>query len=148
MYAYFSNSIEEALNLLVLTNSQRSLPAPPTLPKYHSPDDMIMLEDESGRVQLVGNILQRTIDTSGATPSAGGWENLLVTGVIMAALGHETASGEFEVMDYCFAGMAPMMVKSIYAAEDNMNIDGNSLHCVNSCWHKADFAVTLSLVIN
>lgn len=148
MYVYFSNSIEEALNLLVLTNSQRSLPAPPTLPKYHSPDDMIMLEDESGRVQLVGNILQRTIDASGGTPSAGGWENLLVTGVIMAALGHETASGEFEVMDYCFAGMAPMMVKSIYAAEDNMDIDGNSLHYVNSCWHKADFAVTLSLVTN
>lgn len=86
-----------------------------------------MLEDESGRVQLAGNMLQRTINTNGdGIPSAGGWENLLVTGVIMAALGHETASGEFEVMDYCFAGMAPMMVKSISATEDNMDIDGNT----------------------
>ena len=51
-----------------------------------------MLEDESGRIRLVGNpVLTAT----------------LVTGVIMGALGMETANGDFEVIDYCFAGMAP-----------------------------------------
>ena len=51
-----------------------------------------MLEDESGRVVLVGERL-----------SAAG----LVTGVIVGALGIETNGGEFEVVDVCFAGMAP-----------------------------------------
>lgn len=51
-----------------------------------------MLEDESGRIQLVGERLKKTT---------------LVTGVIMAVLGLETATGEFEVVDVCFAGLAP-----------------------------------------
>ena len=51
-----------------------------------------MLEDESGRVVLVGERLR----------AAG-----LVTGVIVGALGIETSGGEFEVVDVCFAGMAP-----------------------------------------
>ena len=51
-----------------------------------------MLEDESGRIRLVGERLKSA---------------RVVTGVIMGALGLETANGEFEVIDYCFAGMAP-----------------------------------------
>lgn len=51
-----------------------------------------MLEDESGRIKLVG---QKLISTH------------LVTGVIIAALGMETPSGEFEVIDTCFAELAP-----------------------------------------
>lgn len=85
-----------------------------------------MLEDESGRVQLVGDALRRIIDENeDGPPSESGWSNLLVTGVIMAALGHETSSGEFEVMDFCFAGMAPMMLKPTNVSED-MDIDGNA----------------------
>lgn len=51
-----------------------------------------MLEDESGRIKLVGDKLKGLN---------------IVTGVIMAALGVETASGEFKVVDVCFADMAP-----------------------------------------
>lgn len=50
-----------------------------------------MLEDESGRIRLVGERLKS------ARP---------VTGVIMGVLGMETGN-EFEVIDFCFAGMPP-----------------------------------------
>lgn len=53
-----------------------------------------MLEDESGRVRLVGKIIEERKIT-------------LVTGVIAAVLGAENASGDFEVADICFAGMPP-----------------------------------------
>ncbi|KAJ7172733.1 DNA polymerase alpha/epsilon subunit B-domain-containing protein [Mycena filopes] len=69
-----------------------SIPPPPPLSKFYSPDDNIMLEDESGRIQLVG---ERVVGAR------------LVTGVIIAALGIETPTGEFEVVDICYAEMAP-----------------------------------------
>ncbi|GAA5856203.1 hypothetical protein JCM8547_000817 [Rhodosporidiobolus lusitaniae] len=68
--------------------------APPQRRKYHSSLDEVMLEDESGRVRLVG----QKIDNSQGT---------FVTGTILAALGAETASGDFEVFEYTFAGMPP-----------------------------------------
>ena len=43
-----------------------------------------MLEDESGRIRLVGERLK---------------SSRLVTGVIIGALGMETPNGEFEVVD-------------------------------------------------
>jgi DNA polymerase delta subunit 2 len=66
--------------------------APPPRTKFHSPDDSVLLEDDSGRIKLVGEKLE---------------EIHLVTGVIMAALGVETSTGEFRVVDLCFAEMAP-----------------------------------------
>ncbi|WVQ70346.1 uncharacterized protein L199_008573 [Kwoniella botswanensis] len=69
-------------------------PAPRT--KFFSAQDAVHLEDESGRVRLVGERIRRERDRQG-----GG----LVTGVIMAALGMETSSGDFEVIDLCFAGL-------------------------------------------
>ncbi|GAA6020218.1 hypothetical protein JCM10207_004376 [Rhodosporidiobolus poonsookiae] len=68
--------------------------APETRKKYHSSSDEVMLEDESGRVRLVG----QEIDNS---------QGIFVTGTIVAALGAETASGDFEVFEYCYAGMPP-----------------------------------------
>jgi DNA polymerase delta subunit 2 len=65
-----------------------------------------MLEDESGRVQLVGERVNKLV---------------LVTGVIMAALGRETSTGEFEVFDVCFAGLPPQMT---VANGDTMDVDG------------------------
>ncbi|WWC69696.1 uncharacterized protein I206_103639 [Kwoniella pini CBS 10737] len=71
--------------------------APPApRPKFYSAQDAVHLEDESGRVRLVGERMKRERDRQG-----GG----LVTGVIMAALGMETSSGDFEVIDLCFAGL-------------------------------------------
>lgn len=52
-------------------------------------------------MRLIGDAIQRERDREG-----GG----LVTGVIMAALGMETPSGDFEVIDICFAGMPDKLV--------------------------------------
>ncbi|PRQ76978.1 hypothetical protein AAT19DRAFT_12396 [Rhodotorula toruloides] len=85
--------------------------APATRRKYHSPSDEIMLEDESGRVRLVGS----KVDDAEGTFVTGEFRlfaqrtslslTLLLIGTIMAALGAEMASGDFEVFEYCFAGM-------------------------------------------
>ena len=68
-----------------------------------------MLEDESGRVRLVG---QRIMEAG------------LVTGVILGALGMETANGDFEVVDICFAGMAPQNHSDDHTFDnDDMDVD-------------------------
>ncbi|KAM0753286.1 hypothetical protein T439DRAFT_378985 [Meredithblackwellia eburnea MCA 4105] len=66
--------------------------APPARRKICSDSDEMMLEDESGRIRLVGD---RVLKGGGA----------FVTGTIMAALGAETASGDFEVFEVCYAGV-------------------------------------------
>ncbi|KAJ8699719.1 DNA polymerase delta small subunit Cdc1, variant 2 [Pleurotus ostreatus] len=65
-------------------------PAPP--PKFCSEGDIISLEDESGRINLVGEHLKKI---------------QLVTGIVIGALGIETPGGEFEVADICLPGLAP-----------------------------------------
>ncbi|KAH8107222.1 DNA polymerase alpha/epsilon subunit B-domain-containing protein [Cristinia sonorae] len=91
-----------------------SIPAPAPRPKYYSDEDAVMLEDESGRIRLVGERLR----TAG-----------LVTGVIMGALGMETQSGDFEVVDYCFAGMAPqdsVWPKTTVTEDMDVDVDSSS----------------------
>lgn len=51
-----------------------------------------MLEDDSGRLRLTGDFLK---------------SNLLVTGCVVAVMGTENASGDFEVIDMKFADLAP-----------------------------------------
>ncbi len=51
-----------------------------------------MLEDDSGRIRLVGDVLKTV---------------LLVTGCIIAVMGTENANGEFEVIDVKFPDLAP-----------------------------------------
>ena len=72
-----------------------------------------MIEDESGRIQLIGDRLR----------SAN-----LVTGVIVGALGMETGDGGFEVADLCYAGMPPQEadpdVDPPSKGDEKMNIDG------------------------
>lgn len=65
-----------------------------------------MLEDESGRIRLVGECLKTT---------------RLVTGVIVGALGMETPNGDFEVVDVCFADLAPQV--SVGRDSEEMNVD-------------------------
>jgi DNA polymerase delta subunit 2 len=86
------------------TSLKHSLPAPPPPEKIHSQDDQVMLEDESGRIKLVGEMLN---------------DVQLVTGVIVGVLGVDTINGEFEVVDLCFAGMAPQADQ-----DDEMDIEG------------------------
>ena len=92
---------------------QRSIPAPLPPEKYYSDGDVIMLEDESGRIQLVGDRMKKVV---------------LVTGIIMAALGRETATGEFEVFDVCFAGVPPPIKSN--TSETKMDVDGKRLDCI------------------
>ena len=67
-----------------------------------------MLEDESGRIRLVGDRVK---------------DARLVTGVIIGALGMETPNGDFEVIDLCCAEMAPQSSIEV-SEEDEMDVDG------------------------
>lgn len=62
--------------------------------KYFSEDgsDAVMLEDDSGRIRLVGDLL-KTLH--------------LVTGCIIAVMGTENANGELEIIDVKFPDLAP-----------------------------------------
>jgi DNA polymerase delta subunit 2 len=66
-----------------------------------------MLEDESGRIKLVGARVA---------------EERLVTGVIVAALGVETPTGDFEVIDLCTAGLASFAEEDVLDSDD-MDVD-------------------------
>lgn len=59
---------------------------PPERSKYHQPDDSVVLEDQSGRIAITGKI----------TPGE------LVSGVVMAILGHQDEDGDFVAEDVCF----------------------------------------------
>jgi DNA polymerase delta subunit 2 len=72
-----------------------------------------MLEDESGRIKLVGDRVS---------------EERLVTGVIIAALGMETPTGDFEVVDICTAGLATFAEEDILGP-DSMDVDIKYVHC-------------------
>ncbi|PWN36697.1 uncharacterized protein FA14DRAFT_118691 [Meira miltonrushii] len=80
-----------------LTREQWLPPQPPN-ERYADPErDEFFVEDESGRVRLVGD---------GLAPD-GYLRSALVTGVVVAILGTETRSGDFEVADAIFAGVPP-----------------------------------------
>lgn len=74
--------------------TKRWISAPTTSDNYYSKDggESIMLEDDSGRVRLVGSVLK---------------DYFLVTGCIIAVMGTENANGEFEVLDLKFADLPP-----------------------------------------
>ena len=63
-------------------------PVPPR-DNYAEEGDYLIIEDESGRAKLAGNI-----DVGN-----------LVTGVVIAVLGKEDANGDFIVEEHCFAGI-------------------------------------------
>lgn len=73
-------------NVLEDVSKDHFISAPPPRTSYYSTDGepQVMLEDNSGRLRLAGVMLK---------------QNLLVTGVILAALGTENANGDFEVLD-------------------------------------------------
>jgi DNA polymerase delta subunit 2 len=75
----------------------------------------VTLEDESGRIRIVGDCVRNTT---------------LVTGVIIAVLGAETVNGEFAAVDICFAGLAPQPSTRVARADGEndaqMKVDGAS----------------------
>ncbi|KAF9573126.1 hypothetical protein EC968_008975 [Mortierella alpina] len=79
-------------NILDDITKDHWIAAQPDRPKYTDDSDSVYLEDESGRVKLVG-------------PKISG--DFFVTGVIMSVLGSEDANGDFKVVDICYAGQGP-----------------------------------------
>jgi DNA polymerase delta subunit 2 len=73
---------------------QRWIGAPTTVQKYFSDEgtSTVSLEDDSGRITLIGSGLGSI---------------LLVTGCIVAVMGTENVNGEFEVIDIKFPDLAP-----------------------------------------
>ncbi|MCJ1453376.1 hypothetical protein MMC28_003723 [Mycoblastus sanguinarius] len=76
-------------NILDDISKDHWISAPPPREKYvsSSGQDQTMLEDESGRLRLVGTPLQIS---------------MLVTGCIIAVMGTENANGDFEIVDMKF----------------------------------------------
>ncbi|KAI1074149.1 DNA polymerase alpha/epsilon subunit B-domain-containing protein [Whalleya microplaca] len=81
-------------NILEDVSKDRWLSAPISDKKYCSEDgvDAVTLEDESGRIRLVGDVLKSVI---------------LVTGCIIAVMGSENVNGELEVIDLKFPDLPP-----------------------------------------
>ena len=69
---------------------------PPPREKYLDEDGnvSIMLEDESGRIELTGTRIYR---------------EGLVTGCVIGILGSETTGGQFDVVDICLPEMPPQV---------------------------------------
>lgn len=88
--------VDMALKPNVLADLAREhwlAPLPPRA-KFCADNDEVMLEDESGRVRLIGEVIQRGAGT-------------YVTGTIMAVMGAENDDGDFQVVDICYAGLPP-----------------------------------------
>ncbi|KAI1375209.1 DNA polymerase alpha/epsilon subunit B-domain-containing protein [Hypoxylon crocopeplum] len=81
-------------NILEDVSKDRWLSAPISNKKYYAEDgsDAVTLEDESGRIRLVGDVLNSVI---------------LVTGCIIAVMGSENVNGELEVIDLKFPELPP-----------------------------------------
>ncbi|KAI9668283.1 MAG: hypothetical protein M1821_001103 [Bathelium mastoideum] len=113
-------------NVLDDISKEHWIAAPPPRAKFTSPDgqDKIMLEDESGRVQLTGAFLST---------------QLLVTGCIVAVLGTENQNGEFEVIDLKFAELPVQperwardpSLKKEYESQQNGEAGGGKLAIVS-----------------
>ncbi|EDQ85024.1 uncharacterized protein MONBRDRAFT_29660 [Monosiga brevicollis MX1] len=86
-------------NILDEFNARENYEAPPPeRSKYFADDDVIILEDQTGRTVLSG---------------AGLPVGELVSGVVMAAKGVENDKGEFEVNECCFCDMGPQAARQV-----------------------------------
>ncbi|KAJ2967608.1 hypothetical protein NUW58_g10411 [Xylaria curta] len=81
-------------NILEDVSKDKWISAPISNNKYYADDgsDAVTLEDESGRIRLVGDFLKDVI---------------LVTGCIVAVMGTENVNGELEVIDLKFPDLPP-----------------------------------------
>ncbi|KAJ1344969.1 hypothetical protein BSLG_000484 [Batrachochytrium salamandrivorans] len=77
--------------------------APEPKAKYVSDKDQLLLEDESGRILLTGDILKTTV---------------FMTGVIAGLLGSENEDGEFQIIDVCYASFHPQPPLSIAGQDE------------------------------
>lgn len=83
-YRYICISFENDLKRFV---TKRALIPQPPRQSYVSAEDILLLEDESGRILLCGDAISK---------------DSLVTGVVLALKGKALFSGDFQVDDLCF----------------------------------------------
>lgn len=85
-----------------------SLPAPPPRTSYVDTEhDELFLEDQSGRVRVVGDLLRPGTQLA----------QTCVTGVVACVIGIETPDGDFEVHHVFFPGLPPTAAVSYLAAK-------------------------------
>lgn len=85
-----------------VTRESWILPPPPK-EKYTSKDDAFLLEDESGRVRMLGPLFRSSSSSDEETDHK---KALLVTGVVAGFVGEETITGEFIVSDIVYPSFA------------------------------------------
>jgi len=71
--------------------------APQHASKYTTPEDKIFIEDEHGRIQIVGNAPDK---------------DLFITGMVVAVIGSQNALGEFEMVEIAYPALAPQVPRS------------------------------------
>ncbi|ORX58190.1 hypothetical protein DM01DRAFT_1333854 [Hesseltinella vesiculosa] len=105
-------------NVLKDLSEESSVVLPPTPEKYRTEKPVISLEDESGRVRLIGNQLDK---------------EMLITGMVVGVLGREEpVSGAFEVIEVCYPGMPKQMPlptnhdQKFVAVVSGLNIGSNA----------------------
>ncbi|KAJ3682005.1 hypothetical protein LUZ60_014578 [Juncus effusus] len=91
---------------------------------FMSLDDHLILEDESGRVKLSGNIL---------VPSA------FVTGAVVALHGKEISGGDFLVEDILEPGLAPQVDRPLDSSEDKYVVFISGLNIGSSEFNPLQF---------
>ncbi|KAK1453590.1 DNA polymerase alpha/epsilon subunit B [Colletotrichum melonis] len=97
-------------NILEDVSKDRWISAPISTDRYFSDEDKdtILLEDDSGRIRLVGDILKSIH---------------LVTGTIIGVMGSENANGELEVIDVKFPDIAPQPTRWTLANDPSEDHD-------------------------
>ena len=95
--------------LEVLTREQWLAPQPVRSKYVDYAKDELYIEDQSGRVKLVGDAIR------GGTAL----RSMLITGVVAAVLGTETRAGDFDVVDAVFASLpTPAPSKPLIGAKN------------------------------
>ncbi|KAI8000360.1 DNA polymerase delta small subunit [Camellia lanceoleosa] len=88
------------------------------------PDDYLVLEDESGRVKLRGNVLLPSV---------------YVTGLVVALHGKETGAGDFWVEDILEAGLPDQIALPLKSGEDKYVVFVSGLSVGSSCSNPLQF---------
>lgn len=104
-------------------------PIPARTTYADSATDEIFLEDESGRIRLVGDAQGVTAEEEEESPVSSAaqvrpsWRRSLVTGVVCAVLGTETRAGDFDVVDVVFPGIPDALHTSSAVKMEAMDVD-------------------------
>ncbi|GMP25011.1 hypothetical protein CsSME_00002072 [Camellia sinensis var. sinensis] len=109
---------KEMIKFLYFIGNMQKSAGPLVKPhNFIHPDDHLVLEDESGRVKLRGNVLLPSV---------------YVTGLVVALHGKETGAGDFWVEDILEAGLPNQIVLPLKSGEDKYVVFVSGLSVGNS----------------